>query len=63
VLREVGGAAAAYAPVGDPEAFADALRRVLETPGDPSARRAHAAPYTWARSAEGHRAAYTLALS
>ena len=63
VLREVGGDVTAYAPVGDAEAFADVLQRVLDAPGDPSARRAHAAPFTWARSAEAHRAAYTRALS
>ncbi len=63
VLREVGGDAVRYAPVGNAEAFADALRAVLDAPGDPAGRRAQAAPFTWARSAEGHRAAYTLALS
>ena len=63
VLREVGGAHASYAPVGDAAGFAEALRRVLEHPGDPSAGRAHAARFTWAASAEGHRRAYTLALS
>ncbi len=63
VLREVGGVHASYAPVGDAEAFADALRTVLDAPGDPLARRAHAAGFTWAASAEGHRRAYTLAVS
>ncbi len=61
VLREVGGAHAAYAPVGDVEAFADALQRTLTDPGDPAARRAHAATFTWARSAAAHRAAYLRA--
>ncbi len=61
VLREVGGDQAVYAPVGDADAFADALHRVLETPGDPAARRRRAAGYTWARSADGHRAAYAQA--
>jgi glycosyltransferase involved in cell wall biosynthesis len=63
VLREVGGAAVAYAPVGDPEGFAAALSEVLHSPGDPAVRRAQAAGSTWARSAELHRAAYAAALS
>ena len=63
VLREVGGEHAAYAAVGDPEAFAAALTAALEVPGQPAPRRAHAARFTWAASAEGHRAAYTLAVS
>ncbi|MEX2289330.1 MAG: glycosyltransferase family 1 protein [Mycobacteriales bacterium] len=62
-LREVGGDLVSYAPVGDAEGFAEALRQVLDEPGDASARRAHAADFTWARSAAAHRAAYTLALS
>ena len=63
VLREVGGEHVAYAAVGDVEAFAAALRSVLDAPGDAGARRAQAAPYTWQRSADGHRRAYALALS
>jgi glycosyltransferase involved in cell wall biosynthesis len=63
VLREVGGSAATYAPVGDPEAFAAALAAVLAAPGDPSVRRAQAAAFTWQGSADGHRAAYALAAS
>lgn len=63
VLREVGGTHATYAPVGDAAAFATALQSVLDAPGDPAARRAHAATFTWAASAEGHRAAYRLAAS
>jgi glycosyltransferase involved in cell wall biosynthesis len=63
VLREVGGDVVAYAPVGDAEAFAEALRGVLDDSGDAAVRRAHAARYTWAASAEGHRAAYSLALA
>ena len=61
VLREVGGEAVTYAPVGDPPAFAAALADVLDRPGDPAVRRAQAAPFTWERSAAGHRAAYDLA--
>ena len=61
VLREVGGPHARYAAVGDPEAFADGLRALLEAPPDPAPGVAHAAAHTWRRSAERHRAAYTLA--
>ena len=63
VLREVGGAAASYADPGDPAAFAAALQQVLDDPGDPAPRRAHAAAFTWARCAEATRAAYSLALT
>lgn len=63
VLREVGGDVVAYAPVGDAEAFAAALQQVLDAPGDPAGRRAHATRFTWAASAEGHRRAYAQALS
>ena len=61
VLREVGAEHVSYAEAGDAEAFAAALASVLHEPGDAAARRAHAARFTWAASAEGHRAAYTLA--
>ncbi len=63
VLREVGGTAVAYAPVGDAEGFATTLAAVLASPGDPSTRRAQAAGFTWQRSADGHRAAYAQASS
>jgi glycosyltransferase involved in cell wall biosynthesis len=63
VLREVGGTAVTYAPVGDAEGFAAALSAVLASPGDPAARRAQAAAFTWQRSADGHRAAYAMAMS
>jgi glycosyltransferase involved in cell wall biosynthesis len=63
VLREVGGTVTAYAEPGDPGAFAAALQQVLDDPGDPDARHAHAAAYTWARCAEATRAAYSLALT
>ncbi|MBC7375522.1 MAG: glycosyltransferase family 4 protein [Frankiales bacterium] len=63
VLREVGGAHAAYAAVGDAEAFAAALAAVLADPPDPAPGRAYATGFTWARCAERHRDAYTLALS
>ena len=63
VLREVGGAAVAYAPVGDADGFAAALEAVLAAPGDPAVRRAQAAGFTWQRCADGHRAAYASASS
>jgi glycosyltransferase involved in cell wall biosynthesis len=63
VLREVGGAVARYADPGDPSSFAAALQQVLDDPGDPAPRQAHAAAFTWARCAEATRAAYSLALT
>ncbi len=63
VLREVGGDDARYAAAGDPEAFADGLRRLLDSPPDPAPGRARAARLTWRRSAVAHRRAYTLALT
>lgn len=63
VLREVGRTHATYAPVGDAAAFAEAIRSVLDDPGDAARRREHATRFTWAASAEGHRAAYRLAMS
>ncbi|MCW2607275.1 MAG: glycosyl transferase group 1 [Frankiales bacterium] len=61
VLREVGGPHVRYAAPGDPEAFAEGLREVLDAPPDPAPGAAHAAAHTWRRSAVAHRAAYTLA--
>jgi glycosyltransferase involved in cell wall biosynthesis len=63
VLREVLGQQAAYVPVGDADALADALQRVLADPGDAQARRAHAAQWTWDRCAAEARQAYDLALA
>ena len=63
VLREVGGEHVTYAAVGAAEAFATALQSVLDRPGEAGPRRAHAAAFTWQRSADGHRAAYALALA
>jgi glycosyltransferase involved in cell wall biosynthesis len=63
VLREVGGDQAVYAPVGDAPGFAAALEQVLHAPGAADGRRQHASRFTWAASARGHRAAYSLALS
>ncbi|MDT7570378.1 MAG: hypothetical protein QOE05_552 [Actinomycetota bacterium] len=63
VLREIGGEVVTYAEAGDPAALAAALQQVLDAPGDPAPRRAHAGAYTWARCAEATRAAYSLALT
>lgn len=63
VLREVGGDVTNYAESANPASFAAVLARVLDSPGDPRARRAHGAAFTWARCADATRAAYTLALT
>lgn len=55
VLREVGGDAVVYAPVGEIEAWSAAIERMLDAPEHaPSkvSRLACAAQYTWARHAE-----------
>ena len=65
VLHEVLGAQASYVPVGDAEALADALGRVLADDGGQAARtarRAHAAQWTWDRCATEAMAAYDAAL-
>ena len=62
VLREIAGDAATYAPVGDVDAWADALEGLLNDDagraGRASAGRAHAAGFTWERSAAEHLAVY-----
>ena len=63
VLREVLGDLATYVPVGDADALADALQRALDAPGDPAARRAHAASWTWERCAQEAMAAYRSVLT
>ena len=62
VLREVGGSVVAYAEVGGPASFAAVLESVLAGPGDPTARRAQAAEFTWERCAALTREAYAMAL-
>lgn len=61
--REVGGPHVLVLPQGDVDAWADALTRAQG--GDPAeqvgARRAHAATYTWRRSAERHLEAWRAA--
>ncbi|MDP3711104.1 MAG: glycosyltransferase family 1 protein [Mycobacteriales bacterium] len=63
VLREVGGDVVRYADVGDAESFAAAITAALADPGEAQARRDHAAPFTWALSAERTRAVYEQVLS
>jgi glycosyltransferase involved in cell wall biosynthesis len=58
-LPEVVGDAGAVVPVGD----VDALAAALASPPHGEAGRMRAAQFTWARSAELHRAAYEAALS
>jgi glycosyltransferase involved in cell wall biosynthesis len=61
--REVCGEFARLAPPRDPEALAEAMMSVLSAPPDPAAGRAHAAEFTWARTAGLTRQAYERALS
>lgn len=66
VVREVTGGLAELVPVGDVEALAAALAKVLDDDGGPAARaarRAHAARFTWRRCAEQAFRAYRLALA
>ncbi len=59
VLVEVGGQHVAYAPVGDPEAFAAVLQQPpASTPDD---RSAHAAQFTWPAAARATAAVYRAA--
>ncbi|QFZ23223.1 glycosyltransferase family 4 protein [Saccharothrix syringae] len=63
-LQEVANGYAAHVPVGDVEALAQAMADAVETPAtaaDQAARRAHAAEFTWHRTAERTVAAYRLA--
>jgi glycosyltransferase involved in cell wall biosynthesis len=66
VLREVSGPLASYAPVGDAEAFAEAVLRVLDDDGGPDARlarRDRAAGFTWERCAQRTLAVYRQSCS
>ena len=61
VLREVGGAAVTYRPVGDVPAWAEAVTRTLADPGAAPPREvrlAQAARYSWAEHARVIAAAY-----
>lgn len=65
-LREVAGGHATHVPFGDTEGLADALTVAVETTPDPvaqAARRAHAAEFTWRRTAEKTVEAYRRAAS
>jgi glycosyltransferase involved in cell wall biosynthesis len=61
--REISGGLAELLPTDDPDAWADALGRVDRTDGpeQQAPRRAHAAGFTWERSARAHLEAYALA--
>lgn len=61
--REVGAHLATYLGSDDTDGWADALLRAGQddAPGAEEARRAHAAAFTWSRSAEHHLAAWTAA--
>ncbi|HVF03305.1 MAG TPA: glycosyltransferase family 1 protein [Frankiaceae bacterium] len=67
VTREVLAEHATYAPVGDAEALAEALRAALAAgdggPAARAARRAHAARFTWGGCARATLAAYERALA
>lgn len=63
-LREISGGLANLVPPGDPAALATALALADSADGDPdgaSARRAHAACYTWLACAEATVRAYRIA--
>ncbi|AUS79384.1 glycosyltransferase family 1 protein [Actinoalloteichus sp. AHMU CJ021] len=63
-LREVAGGQAVLAPVGDVEALGAALVQALDSPSDTAtltARRDHAADFSWRRCAEATAAAYRRA--
>jgi glycosyltransferase involved in cell wall biosynthesis len=66
-LREVGGAAARFAPPEDAAAFAHELEAVLDDPvaaGDRAARgQPHARQLTWANTAEQTSAVYQSVLA
>ena len=65
VLREVGGTAVTYAPVGDVAAWAHAVHQVLSTPESPEARQARVARglgYSWRAHAQRILSAYTRLL-
>jgi glycosyltransferase involved in cell wall biosynthesis len=65
-LREISGGHASLVPYGDVEAMGVALTAALENPPTPATladRRAHAAEFTWRRTAELTVAAYRRAMS
>uniref|UniRef100_B8HJS8 Glycosyl transferase group 1 n=1 Tax=Cyanothece sp. (strain PCC 7425 / ATCC 29141) TaxID=395961 RepID=B8HJS8_CYAP4 len=61
VLREVGGEAAVYCPVGEPEVWAKTISHLLKQPGDAPDRNfrlQHAKRYTWSVHAQTIAEAY-----
>ncbi len=62
VVREVCGGGAVLVEPGDPAALAAAIGEAMGPRGGGRAAAAHAAPFTWARTAERTLAAYRLAL-
>lgn len=63
VIREVVGDQAVLAPLGDHDAWAEALLRVVQDPGDGAGRRRRARQLDWATTAASTRAAYALAVT
>lgn len=64
VLREVAGdAAAAWLDPHDPASIAAALRTALTAPPDPARGRAHAATFTWERTAAATAAVFDAVLA
>jgi glycosyltransferase involved in cell wall biosynthesis len=64
--REVAGGIAALVPPRDEDAWSSALTalgRSIRSPGEERARREHARPFTWSRSAAAHLRTYELACS
>jgi glycosyltransferase involved in cell wall biosynthesis len=59
--REVAGGHATLLPAEDTDAWAAALTQLSRTPTDETARRAHAAGFTWRKSAAAHLEAYRRA--
>jgi glycosyltransferase involved in cell wall biosynthesis len=65
-LREISGGHASLVPHGDVEAMGTALTAALENPPTPAMladRRAHAAEFTWRRTAELTVSAYRRAMA
>lgn len=63
-LCEVAGGHATVVPVGDVEAWSEAIHGIVHAAPDPAAvaaRRTHARQFTWRRSAEAHLRAYEAA--
>jgi glycosyltransferase involved in cell wall biosynthesis len=59
--REVAGRHARLLPPDDADAWSQALQELDRLPGRPDERRAHAAGFTWRKSAAAHVEAYRRA--